>query len=452
MFDTTTILVTLIICAPALVLASQKSNWLIDYLFFVVALNRGIRRIVDYNNGYFNQFSLISLTPIIVGGLATLVVLIELNSRREQFGYRALKVLYLYTGLTAVAFLVGFVNAKFGAVYALGDYIAPIGLMGYAALHTHDLRLIARWGNSFALSALVVAIYGLWQFYTIPPWDKFWLIQVNFVGYMGVPEPGKMSLFSTMAERGPAAMYLCGGVMLLALRPGTLSILRWPAVILIGYAMLLTNSRTTVIFAGLAVVLFPVLNRGASLITVSALVVGAIVFGPSLLSHLPGQAAARVGSISSIEDDGSFVGRVGLLGHALSNSITEPLGLGIGSHGMASRVAKAAVAGGTDSTGYIENLRTYGWIGFGVFVFILWKIWESSRDLVKHHLDDADVRIFRSWFLAGMAALFSGNWLAGASFFWVLAGHSLGLHDTHFAEGEVENDMENEYYGYATEA
>lgn len=421
-------------------MASRRSTWLIDYLFFVVALNRGVRRFVDYQNGFFNQFSLISLTPIIVGGLATYVVLLELNHRSEAFGRRTLKVLRLYIVLISVAFGIGFLNAKFGAVYALGDYIAPIGLLGYASLSTQEPNLIKRWGNSFAWSALAVAVYGLWQFYTIPPWDKFWLIEVDFVGYMGLPEPGKMTLFSTMAERGPAAMYLCGGLMLLLLRPGTLSYIRWPSVFVIGYAMLLTYSRTTVIFSTLAVLLYPLLNRGANKGLIVGLIALLVVAGPNLASSLPGQAAARVETIANIQDDGSFQGRAMLMGLALRASLTHPWGLGIGSHGMGSRVGQVAASGFSDSTGYVENLNTFGIIGFCIYAYILLLIWRSSGDLVFYQKDDADIRIFRSWFLAGMAALFSGNWLAGASFFWVLAGHTLGLHDQESRTSETPED------------
>lgn len=445
MFEPNALFVALLICLPAVVLASKRSTWLIDYLFFVVALNRGIRRIVDFNNGYFNPFSLISLSPIIVGGLAVLVVLSGLNRRDHRLGRRTVNILYLYCGIVSYAFAIGFINAKFGAVYALGDYIAPIGLIGYGALWASDAAAFNRWCHSFAISVLVVAIYGLWQFYTIPPWDAFWLVSVKMTGYMGIPEPTKMTLFSTMSERGPAAMYLCSGLMLLALRPGTLGWLRWPSAVLVCYAMLLTYSRTTVIFTGLAVMLFPVLNRGSGLAPVIALTILALIGGPSLMSRLPGQAAARVETIGAIQDDGSFKGRLSLFGIAVRNSIQQPLGMGIGAGGMASRVQKASTAAVADSTGYADTLATYGFVGFFIMIMILYRIWRSSSDLVVWQADDRNVRIFRAWFIAGMAALFSGNWLAGASFFWVLAGYSLGQADKLDQQIEGVDDEQSEW-------
>lgn len=448
MLETNTLIVALLICLPAIVMAATTSTWLIDYLFFVVALNRGIRRIVDYNNGYFNPFSTISLTPIIVGGLAVLVVLVELNRRREQFGGRTSKVLYQYGALVFYAFVIGLLNAKFAAVYALGDYIAPIGLIGYGALWSSDSHVISRWCHSFAASVLAVAVYGLWQFYTIPPWDAFWLISVNMTGYMGVPEPTKMTLFSTMAERGPAAMYLCGGLMLLVLRPGTLGVLRWPSAAIIGYAMLLTYSRTTVIFAGLAIMLYPLINRAAGFLPVAGLTLLAIIGGPSILSRLPEQASARVETIGAIQDDASFQGRAQLFGLAMRNSLTQPLGVGIGAGGMASRIGQASVSMMSDTSGYAETLSTFGWIGFLVMISVLYMIWRASSGLNGMHLDDLNVRIFRVWFIAGMVALFSGNWLAGASFFWVLAGHCLGrvdsMTDEIFLDDHVQEVTEDE--------
>ncbi len=446
MFEINALVVTFLICLPAVVMAAQRSTWMIDYLFFVVALNRGIRRIVDYNNGYFNQYSLISLTPIIVGGLAVVVVLLELNRRDRKFGHLTANILYLYGGIVAYAFVIGFVNAKFGAVYGLGDYIAPIGLIGYGALWSGDSSTMNRWCHSFVASVLAVAIYGLWQFYTIPPWDAFWLVSVKMTGYMGIPEPTKMTLFSTMGERGPAAMYLCSGLMLLALRPGTLGLIRWPSAAIVCYAMLLTYSRTTVIFAGLAVLLYPVLNRGSGIVPVIALSLLALIGGPALMSRLPGQASARIETIGSIHDDGSFQGRIMLLGIAIRNSMSEPLGLGIGAGGMASRVQQASKAAVVDSTGYADTLATYGWIGFVIIMTILYRLWRASSDLIAWQMDDANVRIFRAWFIAGMAALFSGNWLAGASFFWVLAGHCLGLIDEARAENwqSLDDSFEEE--------
>lgn len=431
MLDAVSMMVAASICLPAVIMAAQRSTWLIDYLFFVVALNRGIRRIVDYGNGEFNSLSLISLTPIIVGGLATLVVLIEINHRMDRFGTSTLAVLSRYALAISIGFAVGLVRVRFGAVYALGDYIAPIGLLGFAALYANRHDVLHRWCNSFALSALVVATYGIIQFYFTPPWDAFWVRAVNFEGYLGIPEPTKMTLFSTMAERGPAASYLCSGLILLLLRPATLGSLRWPAVAVVLTAMLLTYSRTVIIQTSLACILYPIVNRGSGLIPVMLLCSLVAVFGGKLLDKLPGSemAAKRVGTLTNIHEDGSFRGRIQIMTDSVRAAITEPLGLGIGSHGLASRVNSKDGGGSGDSTGYVEILRTLGWIGFVLTASVLYRTWNSSTELAALDLDDENVNLFRAWFLSGMVAMFSGNWMFSASFFWILAGYSLGRLD-----------------------
>ncbi|EMI42501.1 transmembrane protein [Rhodopirellula sp. SWK7] len=441
------------VCVPAIALAIRGSSWLVDYLFFVVALNRGVRRMIDYQNGYFDKYSLISLTPIIVGGLATLVVLLQLNGK-QRLGRTSTNLLYLYGIAVAGAFAIGFINVRFGAVYALGEYIAPIGLIGFAAMYADTPSVLDRWCRSVAISVAIVAAYGIYQFYTIPPWDAFWVRSVGFEGYLGTLEPTKMTLYSTMAERGPAAAYLCGGLILLILRPGTFGIFRWPMAVLVLTAMLLTYSRTTIIWAGLALILYPLINRGTGMLPIAAIALLAAAAGPSLMNRLPGaeSVANRVSTIGSIQDDGSFKGRLILLKMALRHSVVEPLGLGIGSHGLAARVGKASRAGEGDTTGYVEILRTFGWIGFLMIVTLLYKLWKRSSDLARVELDDSNVLLFRAWFISGMVALFSGNWMFTATFFWVLAGHCLGLYDLALdAELDTEDEYEDPDVDYSSE-
>jgi len=431
MNDTTGLLVAILICLPAFLLAFQKSSWLVDYLFFVVALNRGVRRYVDWLNGSFNPLSLISLTPIIVGGLATLVVLSELNRRSRQFGSTTIQIILCYSAACAMALVVGFINTSFGAIYALGDYLAPIGLIGFGALCIDKPRILDRWSHSVALSAVVVAVYGIYQFYTIPPWDAFWVRAVDFEGYLGELEPTKMSLFSTLNERGPAASYLCSGLILIVLRPGTLWWFRWPAASLVLMAMLLTYARTSVIQASLACLLFPILNRGSGIIPIAILCMIAAVFGETLLQKLPGEgkAATRVSTIGNIREDGSFQGRMVNMGRAATNALSEPFGLGLGSHGLAARVASKESDGEGDSSGYIESLRTFGWIGFALMVSILYRSWNRSQTLITSKNLDPNVALFRVWFASGMVALLSGNWLFTATFFWVLVGYVVARSD-----------------------
>lgn len=420
--------VAMLICLPAVLMASARSSWLIDYLFFVVALNRGVRRYIDYQNGYFNQFSPISLTPIIVVGLTALVILLDMNRPGIRLDKPVRKLIGIYATATAMAFVVGFVNSKFAAVYALGDYLVPIGLIGFGAMYINRADVINRWCNSVALSALVVAIYGLYQFYTIPPWDAFWVRSVKFVGYLGLLEPTKMTLFSTMAERGPCAAYLCGSLIMLALRPTTLGAFRWPAAAVILIAMLFTYARTSIIQLTVACILYPIINRGKGILPIILVTVLFATMGESVLEKIPGIRSVfkRVSTLGNVQEDGSFKGRITLLRMALTQSMSKPLGLGIGSQGLGSRVSASKSQGIPDSSGYTETLSVYGWIGFLMVAYLLYQLWSNSQELMDAKTNDKNIFLFRAWFLSGLVAMLSGNWMFSATFFWVLAGYCVG--------------------------
>jgi putative inorganic carbon (HCO3(-)) transporter len=448
-FDATTILVSLAIVLPGLILAFQRSSFLVDYLFLVVAFNRLIRRYVDYQNGYFNQYSLISITPMVVGGLAVLVVFLELNRSSEAFSKSSLKVIRWYGAAIGLAFVIGFLNTRFGAIYALGDFIAPIGLLGFGAIYARDDQVQRRWCTSIVVCGSLVAAYGLWQFYVIPPWDAFWVQAVNFEGYLGTLESTKMTLFSSMADRGPCATFLCSCIIVALLRPNHLGSIRYAAAVLMLAAMLLTYSRTTVVQLASAVAIYPLINRGFgfSLVGITSVVI--LVFGETFVSALPSSemVSKRVSTLSNVTQDGSFLGRLNLFRIALSESITEPFGLGLGSFGQGYRVAEQnSELGFGDSTGYVETLRTFGWLGTPIVVGVFTLLWMASQNVVRVGDKDLSVFVFRSWFISGLLAAFSGNWAFCATFFWVLGGYCLERSDEVTGMERESDDHEDERF------
>ncbi len=412
-------------------MASRKSSWLIDYLIAVVAFNRGIRRVVDYYNGEFDPYSPISLTPLVVGGLAALVIIQRIQGGDRNLGPVTRKTLKWYLTACGLAFLVGVYRNRFGAVYELGNYLAPVGMIGFAAVYGRSPNLMRRWGISAVVVGCGVAAYGLYQFYTIPPWDAFWVQAVDFEGYLGTLEPTKMTLFSTLNERGPAGGFLAGTLILIILRPSLVGALRIPVAILVATAMLLTYVRTAVIHVVLALVALPIVTKGRGLGVLVAVAVCLAYFGDSLLGFMPNAefVSDRYATIGNIQDDGSFQGRIMLLQLAVGQAIHNPLGLGLGSQGLAGRVTNTQAAGIMDSTGYLQILTTFGVIGTVLIFAVLRQLWLSSSFVHKHAPKDPDANLFRAWFVSGMVVLFSGNWLAGVSYFWLLGGYVLGRED-----------------------
>ena len=450
MFESVTALVATAICLPALILAANRSSWLVDYLFFVFALNRGIRRVVDYHNGSFNAHSLISLTPIVVGGFAALVVIHEFRRSNATLGPATRKVTSWYAVACAMSFVVGLYVNRLAAVFSLGRYVVPLGLIGYASLFAADKSVIRRWSLSFVLSVIVVAGYGIYQYYTIPPWDAFWVKAVNFEGFLGQLEPTKMTLFSTMSSRGPVAIYFAGGLTVVLLTTTLPHLLRWPSAALIGTALLLTFARTWLVQVGLACVILPFVNQRSGLGRTLMLALFLMLFGSFVLRKMPSgeQVRKRVATLATVQNDASFRGRLRILKWAAGEALMEPLGLGLGSHGIAaSRVSGQSKEKMLADGGFFEVLRTFGWIGTALIVAVLARMWRSSTLLHSFGSIDTSVALFRAWFIAGMFAMFSYNWLPGASFFWVLGGYCLGREDQMYtADWEDDDEWDEEEY------
>jgi putative inorganic carbon (HCO3(-)) transporter len=429
------------ICLPAMVMVLSRTSWLIDYLIFVWALNRGLRRIVDWSNGQFNSLSPISLTPILVSGLAAAVVIDAFFRGDDRIGPATRKALLSYGVAIGFSLVVGIVINRMAAVHAFIDYLGPVSMLGYAAIFSNDKGVIDRWATSLSVATVVVAAYGIYQYYTIPPWDAFWVRAVGFEGYLGSLKPTKMTLFSTLNERGPAATFLSAGLIVMFLKPTALGSARYPLAVVVAVAILLTYVRSAVILVAMTVILLPIVNRGAGLgkILIITLVLG--LFGQGLLKMMPSSKAVsvRLESLKNVQTDGSAVGRVALVKIAFQKALTQPTGFGLGSGGQGGRLGGSGANIG-DATGYMEIVLTFGWVGAGLIFWMLWQVWRSTRPEIHGYEPDDNVALLRAWFLAGMVYLIAGNWLAGNSFFWVLAGYCLGRVDLDYSASYANED------------
>jgi hypothetical protein len=246
-----------IIAAIAAALAAQRSSFLVDYVVIVYVFNRGLRRVLDYYAGSFNPFSPVSLTPLLVTGLMLIPFL-------QRFGTlpKVHKTIFYCLFIAIVyAFIIGFFRIQFAAVYALAEVLAPIAMFGYIVTLSPTPNTKDRWLRTSAWCAIGAAAYGWYQYFTIPPWDAFWVRAVGFEGYLGILEPTKMTVFSTMAERGVLGGFLGFAVVPMILAPKWRP-LSWLGVILVFSVILLAGTRTGVILAALSTMIYVMVNKG----------------------------------------------------------------------------------------------------------------------------------------------------------------------------------------------
>lgn len=417
----------LMIVVPAGMLFLSRSFWLLDYLIFLSVFNRGIRRYVDWLQGEFNPFSPISLTPLVVSGLIFLMVM----QNCKQLPPSVFRVLQFFGVAIGLAFGIGFLSNGLASVYALAEYIAPVSVIGFAAMAGGDERLLDRWVKSVGWAATLACAYGWYQYYTIPVWDAFWVRAVGFEGYLGNLKPTEMVVFSTMAERGPFAGFISFAVIPMILSKRWRNQLSWFAVALIFATILLTFVRTAIITVALAALVYPLLNRGKNTLQIM-LALGLVAVGlPFFMSSLPSSEKIdeRLDTLQSITEDGSFTGRIDIAAYGLRAVLGNPIGTGLGSTGLAGRVN----TGGLDSqavigdNGYLEILLTFGWIGSLCFFYALYLIWQNLRTLEKSGYRSDAIMMSKAFMVTGAVVLMVGNWLVGpgAMIFCIFVGFAM---------------------------
>ncbi len=416
--------IAFLLVLPAFVLAAQRSSYLLDYVFFVVALNRGIRRLVDfYINGAFNPLSPISLTPLIVSAL----LLLPAFGRFHLLNARTRNVAMLLMVALAHGMAVGLINVGIGAVYSLGEWMAGFGAFLFAATAPVSAKTTDRWLKSCGYAALLVAIYGWYQYLTIPPWDAFWVTEVKFVGYLGQLRPTEMSVFSTMHERGPCASFLAWAAIPMILHARWRILGGWLTVALLFSVVLLTLSRSMFIIVGLIAILQPALSKGRGLGRVLFLAI-LLVFGASFgLQQMPGseRITKRFDTMKDMQNDGSFKGRLSIFTTGVPWVAQHPLGLGLGSSGFgAGRMGGGAKEGFCDS-GYIEVFSQFGWIGGLAFFGAMAQIWSELSRRIRMGGRDPFLFTGRVVLLGSLAFLWVGNIFGGFSLFWVFLGISV---------------------------
>lgn len=418
------LLVTILIVLPALLLAARRSTYLLDYAFYVVALNRGIRRLVDYYiNGAFNPLSTISLTPLIVSAL----LLVPAMGRFHHLTPRSRGIAMLIIVALAHGMAVGLMTAGIGAIYSLGEWLAGFGAFLFASTALVSSRTTDRWMKSSGYAALIVAVYGWFQYLTIPPWDAFWVTEVNFVGYLGQLRPTEMSVFSTMHERGPCASFLAWAAIPMILHPRWRILGGWLTVVLLFSVVVLTLSRSMFIIVALVAVLQPALSKGRGLGRV-LLFAGLLAIGASYgLEHMPGSAriTKRFDTMKDLQNDGSYQGRLEIFTSGVPWVVQHPLGLGLGSSGFgAGRIGGGTKEGWCDS-GYIEVFSQFGWIGGLAFFAAMAQIWGELSRRIRQGGRDPFLFTGRAVLLGCLVFLYVGNVFGGFSLFWVFLGISL---------------------------
>lgn len=416
------ILATLVLVVPAWLLAHSDNRYLIPYLVLVWAISPEVRRYVDWLQGEFHPRSLISIAPI----AATMALAIPVSRQRII----VTRTLYYALGSLALAMsyagIVGYIRNELPAVFEFAGTVAPFAVILYASGRPIEPRERDLWVMSIVLVAVGVAAYGVLQYVVAPPWDVMWMQAVRRdIVAIGRPEPYGIRVFSTFGAPLQCSLFLLTALVPMLVNGRWRRYVGFPGAALIAYTLLLTITRTAWVALAAGVSFYLLITPGRRKIQamVATFLVGTVIW--FAMPYLPGYEtiSSRLSSMSQLNQDSSATARASLATIAWNLISSNPLGSGMGSYGVGTRLSDDPSRANTGfDNGYIGLALSYGWFGMVLFLRGLWLLVKAVREFRN---DPDRERFVRLALAMGVAyAVYTGS-AYGAGVFVMLLGIAL---------------------------
>jgi hypothetical protein len=288
-----------------------------------------LRRVAD-NSGGFVSFNLALVAPYF-GLLPTVPALVRrvLGQRPGPIWPFATLVAVIVYGIYAAL-----VNdaEPIVALYESTRWILPIAFCAFIMDEPGESEAIRRrLVIGIALILPILTLYGVYQYIVAPPWDVFWMINVDNVVF-GDPEPYKIRVFSMLNSPFSAAAFATMAMVLLG-ADSAFSL----AIAGMGTALLALSLVRTA-WLGLAVGVAWVLITGTSSRR-ALLTIGAIIFGflttmviavPVIAPDIASSIADRFKTLQDLQKDSSANVRLDFYGSFYTRLDAYPLGEGFG--------------------------------------------------------------------------------------------------------------------------
>jgi hypothetical protein len=406
----------------------------VEFVFWLWFISPFIGRMADFQGGWTPN-NAVELAPYITTGLCAIPLLASLRI----FGTR--RALPYVCALVAIFYglILGLIGLPlFDVLRAFLNWIVPVffGLFIYQNRREYPefKRAIER---SFLIGMLLTGIYGLYQFFTLPDWDRLWMLNVEVKAF-GVIEPLKLRIFSTMnAPTIYAAVSFCGLLLLFNMK-GKLRLIS-AAVGFIG--LMLTMSRASwlsMVAGGIFLMIYAGMRQRIRL-AVAVFACSIFLAGIWQVPVVHDLLLKRLDSFSDPNQDVSFGARVA--GHevAFNELALEPYGEGIGSAEANHNTEGNDELIGPHDSSILEILYSLGWMGTLIYLLGLASLVFQA---IRAGNDDSLV-ISSKAILVGFAAQFLLNSvLIGILGFmvWTFASMSMAAADRakELAQDEIE--------------
>ena len=223
--------------------------------------------------------------------------------------------------------------------------------------------------------------------------------------------------------------FLGFAVVPMILTPKWRTSLGWIGVLLVISNILLAQTRTGIILAGLSVMIYVMVNRGTGFWQMAigfAVITAAAWFG---MDRMPGgdKLKDRFATIGNLQEDGSFQGRIEIYQYGMTSILLNPIGFGLGATGISGRINAGSKDGGSviGDAGYVEIVATFGWLGAGLVAYALWCMWRELALRYRVGFRLPEVMLGRAFMIALIPACFVGNVITSFSILWIVFGAAL---------------------------
>jgi hypothetical protein len=381
------------------------------WLWFLTPL---IRRLVDWRFGYADP-NFVLLAPLLVSGVAVLALL------RPDGRHATTRIPPSFTLCGAAILYAVAINAiqhpSADTVYGLADWLCPLVLGLHFYLNWQDYEgYRSAVGGTFLYAVPVLGMYGMYQFFAPPAWDRYWLTNVAVGGLntsFGQPEPLLVRVWSTMNAPGPFANTMMVGLLLLFVLRSPLKV---PAAVAGYLSFLLSVVRTAWLswLIGLFLILKSVNPRVMVRICLSIVLLLACVLPLASDPRVGTVVSDRASTFLDLQRDGSFMARTAMYRTLLSDIVDNPFGYGFKNRGD--------VNGFVVDSGILVTIFSLGWLGsllFGAGIISLCV--ELHRPVDRH---DQFSIASKGIVIAILAQVIGGNVFANATgaMLWLFAG------------------------------
>ena len=340
-----------------------RSPW--DYItitFWFWTLTPLARRLIDDHAGFDATAPLLA-TPNL---MAIFMIKDVFTDRRMLHRPEAVGGLVILAS-TIYGIIVNMVQGDvFPALVASADWILPLLYFFYFLCHAKRIDNAESALKEFvSINALVMFVYGLWQFLSPFPWDAAWMIGSELTS-IGQPVPYGLRVFGTLNSPGIEALWLSSLLLLLLHFRTKFAAVLAPLGVLV---LLLTSVRVALGSVVVGLLIAAVFGRRDVLkfLTVGIIATAVIIFGVAALDPaITDIVAARVATIGELNNDTSALERTELYKRSPAEINDNPLGLGIAAVGRTARAVHSPHEN-LDS-GPITIYLTLGWVAGSTYL------------------------------------------------------------------------------------